>query len=92
MLWTWQHGDISANPVFSGDFKKALGAIKAEAVVMPCQMDLYFPVADNEAEVAHMPNGVCRQIQGVWGHFAGGGANPADTQFIDDALKALLTD
>ena len=47
MLWSWQNGDISANPVFKGDFKKALGAIKAKAIVMPGAMDLYFPVADN---------------------------------------------
>ena len=90
MLWTWQNGDISANPVFKGDFKKALGAIKSKAVVMPGAMDLYFPVADNEEEVRHMPNAVCKPIPGVWGHFAGGGANPVDTKFIDDNLKALL--
>ena len=90
MLWTWQYGDISANPVFNGNFKKALGAIKAKAIVMPGEMDLYFPVVDNQAEVAQMPNAVCRPIPGVWGHFAGGGANPVDTKFIDDNLKELL--
>lgn len=90
MLWSWQHGDISDNPVFKGDFKKALGAIKARAIVMPAERDLYFPVADNEWEVSHMPNAECRPIPGVWGHFAGGGSSPADTRFIDDALKELL--
>lgn len=90
MLWSWQYGDISANPVFNGDFKKALGAIKAKALVMPGEMDLYFPVVDNEWEVKHMPNAVCKPIPGVWGHFAGGGANPVDTKFIDDNLKELL--
>jgi homoserine O-acetyltransferase/O-succinyltransferase len=76
--------------VFKGDFKKALGAIKARAVVMPGEMDLYFPVVDNEVEVSHMPHAVCAPIPGVWGHFAGGGANPVDTKFIDDKLKELL--
>jgi homoserine O-acetyltransferase len=90
MLWSWQNGDISDNPVFEGDIQKALGAIKARAVVMPGEMDLYFPVADNVWEVAHMPNAVCKPIPGVWGHFAGGGANAVDTQFIDDQLKELL--
>jgi len=90
MLWSWQHGDISDNPVFKGDFKKALGAIKARALVMPAERDLYFPVADNEWEVSHMPNAECRPIPGVWGHFAGGGSSPVDTRFIDDALKELL--
>ncbi|KLN58178.1 alpha/beta fold hydrolase [Variovorax paradoxus] len=90
MLWSWQHGDISDNPVFKGDFKKALGAIKARAIVMPAERDLYFPVADNEWEVSHMPNAECRPIPGVWGHFAGGGSSPVDTRFIDTALKELL--
>ncbi len=90
MLWTWQNGDISANPIFNGDFKKALAAIKAKAIVMPGQMDLYFPPEDNEEEVKHMPNAICRPIPGVWGHFAGAGANPVDTKFIDDRLKELL--
>ena len=90
MLWSWQHGDISDNPVFKGDFKKALGAIRARAIVMPAERDLYFPVADNEWEVSHMPNAECRPIPGVWGHFAGGGSSPVDTRFIDTALKELL--
>jgi len=90
MLWSWQHGDISDNPVFKGDIKKALGAIQARAIVMPAERDLYFPVADNEWEVSHMPNAECRPIPGVWGHFAGGGSSPVDTRFIDDTLKELL--
>jgi homoserine O-acetyltransferase len=39
-----------------------------------------------------MPNAELRVIPGVWGHFAGGGANPPDTTFIDQALKDLLSD
>ena len=56
MLWTWQNGDISDNELYKGDFKAALGAIKAKAYVMPGQTDLYFPPEDSEFEVAHMPN------------------------------------
>jgi len=26
----------------------------------------------------------------VWGHFAGGGANPADVAFIDNGIAELL--
>ncbi len=90
MLWSWQYGDISANPVFKGDFKKALGAIQAKAYVMPGERDLYFPVADNAIEVSNMPNAELRPIPGVWGHFAGGGVHEEDTKFIDKNLKELL--
>ncbi len=42
MLWTWQHADISANDIYKGDFVAALRAIKARAIVMPGETDLYF--------------------------------------------------
>ncbi len=57
---------------------------------MPCRTDFYFPPEDNAAEVALMPNAELRVIESVWGHYAGGGRNAADTDFIDTALKELL--
>lgn len=91
MLWTWQNGDISANPKFGGDFDKALGAIKAKALVMPGSTDLYFPPEDSQYEVSKMPNAEYRPILSIWGHFAGGpGTNPVDVKFLDNSLKELL--
>jgi homoserine O-acetyltransferase/O-succinyltransferase len=91
MLWTWQNGDISANPLYGGDFAKALGAIKAQAYVMPGRTDLYFPPEDSEFETAHMPNAKLVPIESVWGHFAGGpGTNPDDVAFLDAKLNELL--
>jgi homoserine O-acetyltransferase len=91
MLWTWQHGDISDNETFKGDFKKALGAITAKAYVMPGQTDLYFPPEDSRFEVANMPNATFLPIPSIWGHFAGGpGTNPDDVKFLDSKLKELL--
>ncbi|MET8006132.1 alpha/beta fold hydrolase [Nonomuraea glycinis] len=89
MLWTWQNADIGRTPGFDG-VEEALAAIRMPAIVMPAQQDLYFPPEDNEWEVSHMPNAELRVIPGAWGHFAGGGLNPVDTKFIDDALKELL--
>ena len=91
MLWAWQHGDVGMTPGFDGDLEAALGSIQAKAIVMPGQTDLYFPPEDNEYEVSHMKNAEFRPIPSIWGHFAGGGMNPADTKFIDDALKELLS-
>jgi homoserine O-acetyltransferase len=91
MLWTWQNGDISDNEIYKGDYKAALGAIKAKAFVMPGATDLYFPVADSEIEVASMPNAKLVPVPSIWGHFAGGpGTNPKDVDFIDVELKKLL--
>ena len=91
MVHTWQKGDISDNPLYQGDFLKALGAIKAKARLMPSETDQYFPPADNEMEVSYMPNAELHVIPSIWGHLAGGpGRNPKDTQFIDTKLKELL--
>ncbi|TVQ18745.1 MAG: alpha/beta fold hydrolase [Leptolyngbya sp. DLM2.Bin15] len=90
MLWTWQNGNIGNTPGFDGNFEQALASIKAKAIVMPGQTDLYFPPEDNEYEVKHMPNAEFVAIPSIWGHFAGGGINSVDTEFIDRHVKALL--
>ena len=67
-----------------------LAHMQAKAIVMPALIDLYFPVADEEYEVSHMPDAELRVIPGIWGHFAGGGSCDTDTAFIDKGLKDLL--
>ena len=90
MLWTWQNGDIGKTPGFDGDHVAALRSIKADTISLPAEKDLYFPPEDEEYASQFIPNGEFRVIPGVWGHFAGGGANPVDTKYIDDVLKELL--
>lgn len=89
-IWTWQHGDISANETFERDFDKALGAITAKSFVMPCDHDLYFRVADSEIEVAAMPNAELRVIRSPYGHMSAGDKDAKDSVFIDDQLRELL--
>src|SRR5262245_60392796 len=91
MLWTWQHADISANELYRGDLAKALGAITADAIVMPSETDLYFTVEDNRREVALMPKAELRPIPSIWGHRAGNPAqNPQDAKFIGLVVRELL--
>ena len=91
MLWTWQNADASANPKYCGDFAAAMGAVRARAIVMPGQTDLYFPPEDNEYEVSLMPNAELRPIPSIWGHMAGApGLNPDDAAFLDRAMRELL--
>ncbi len=90
-LWAWQQGDVSANPRYRGDFAKALGAIAARAIVIPCTQDLYFPPADNAIEVAAMPNAEMRPFDSPWGHcVAGPGNEPAFERFLDQAIHELI--
>jgi len=89
MLDTWWNGDVGRTPGF-GSTEEALASIRARAIVMPAEKDLYFPPEDEAWEVSHMANAELRVIPGVWGHFAGGGSNPVDTAFIDRAAAELL--
>ena len=70
---------------------KALGAIKAKAILVPCTQDLYFPPEDNALEVVHMPNAELRPYDSPWGHcVASPGKVPAFEKFLDDAIRELL--
>lgn len=90
-LWTWQHGDISANDLYRGDLEMALAGIKAEVLLMPSATDLYFQTDDNRAELPHLRHGRLVEIPSVWGHRAGNPRdNPQDTAFIDAEVEKLL--
>lgn len=88
---TWQRADISANPLYDGDLARALGAIRARAILMPCTQDLYFPPEDNALEVRHMPDAELRPFASPWGHcVASPGNDPGFERFLDDAIRDLL--
>jgi homoserine O-acetyltransferase len=58
---------------------------------MPSETDLYFRVADNAAELAHLASGSLQPIPSVWGHRAGNpSANPEDAAFLKMAVGSLL--
>ncbi len=90
-LSTWKHGDIGNNPLYGGDFKKALGSIKARSILIPCTTDLYFPPEDNEIEVRHMPNADLRPFDSPWGHcVASPGNEPEFARVLDSCISELL--
>jgi len=90
-IWTWQHADISDNAIYHRDFRRALGAIRARAIVMPCSTDQYFAPEDNAAEVAAMRNAELRVYDSPWGHCVGSpGRVPDFQQAVDEAAAELL--
>jgi homoserine O-acetyltransferase len=90
MLGAWQRNDVAALPEFNGDLAAALGSIRAKALVMSAETDLYFTPEDLEYEASLIPQARYEVIRSVWGHQAGNGLNPADSAFIDRQLKQLL--
>ncbi len=90
-IWTWQHADISDCEAHRGDLEAALGAIRAQALILPSETDLYFRVADNAREVARLPNAELRPIPSIWGHRAGNPRDtPEDAAFLRAAVAGLL--
>ncbi|KAG2342919.1 homoserine acetyltransferase, partial [Suillus weaverae] len=89
LLNTWQKGDISIIRD-GGDYEKALKSIKAKGLIMPSKTDLYFTPEDSENEVSHLRDAKLHVIPTIWGHFAGGGANPPDVAFISEKITEFL--
>ena len=88
---TWNEADISNNGLYHGDLEAALGAINAKVLLMPSETDLYFRVADNEAELSHLRNGRLATIPSIWGHRAGSPEGiPADLEFLTSHVRAWL--
>jgi homoserine O-acetyltransferase/O-succinyltransferase len=88
---TWQEADISANDLYAGDLPKALASISARVLLMPSATDLYFRVADNEAELAHLKSAELAVIPSIWGHRAGNPrSSPADLAFLAAQVRFWL--
>ena len=84
---TWLTADIA----LGGDLPAALAAIRARVLLVPCETDLYFRVADNAAELPHLQDAELRPIPSVWGHRAGSPAGlPEETAFLRTAVADWL--
>ena len=87
-LWTWEKGDISDNPMHRGDYLTALRAIQARTIILPVDLDRYFPPEDAQFDAEHIPNAEYRITRSDWGHMAA--MNPGNSPGIDAALRDLL--
>lgn len=91
MLDSWQHADISDNPLYGGDLSRALRAVTARTLLLPVDSDLYFHPDDNRVEAALLPNAELRVLDSSWGNCAGGPArNVPVSALIDRAIRELL--
>lgn len=88
---TWLHCDVSNNPTYRGDYRRALRSITAKTLVMPSATDLYFTPEDCLAEAEMIPNSEYLPIPSIWGHRAGNPyQNVEDEIFIKQAVEKLL--
>jgi len=70
--------------------RAALARIKALTFVMPMSSDMFFPVADCQAEWRLIPNAEFRPIETIDGHLALFGADPNALAQLDRHLTELL--
>jgi len=75
-----------------GLYQKALAGIQAKVLLMPCRTDQYFPPEDSEIEMQHLQHGTLAVIESTWGHVAGGGLNPKDTEFMNGQIARFLNE
>jgi homoserine O-acetyltransferase len=90
-LHTWQTADISKTPGRNDDLAKALGAIRAKAMLSPAETDLYFPPADMAWEAKQMRDAELRIIPGVFGHLSEAGIDPACNEYLGNSIRMLLS-
>ena len=91
-LKTWQTTDISSGPIYNNDFKKALKAISAKTILMPCNQDLYFRTKDNEIESQYINNATLRPIDSPFGHCAANPGNDKNFELqLDKNISELLS-
>ena len=91
-LWTWQKADISDNEIYRGNLAMALAAIRARALIMPCETDRYFMVEDNALEMPHLAHAELRPIPSIMGHLAGSVfGTPQDAAFLAKGVHDLLS-
>jgi homoserine O-acetyltransferase len=90
MIDTWLRCDVSQNPIFQGDYHRALASITAKTLVMPATTDLYFTPEDCAAEAAIIPQAKYLPIPSIWGHRAGNPyQNSEDAAFIRKAVTGI---
>jgi homoserine O-acetyltransferase len=90
-LQTWDAGDIGAIPAYHGDLPAALRAITARTLLIPGATDLYFPVADNAADMPFLASAELLPIPSIWGHVAGAPSpGSEDHRFLRTAVRRWL--
>lgn len=91
MLGMWQRGDIArCTETAEGDLGKALQAIEANVLLMPCETDQYFRPYVNQREQKSLKSAMVAVVPSIWGHIVGGDADKEATKWMDDKIRSFL--
>jgi len=96
--WAYDRHNVGDTPVdgktlFGGDPVRALHGVKARALLMSGELDLYNPVEEGIAASEAIPDGRHVTIPSVQGHVAASaGYRPADLEFINATVRGFLAE
>jgi len=90
--WAYESHDVGATPGMSGDYAKALRAIKAKTLIMTGVKVLLNPEWEPLEAARHIRDvrTVTISPESVTGHFAAGGFRPADVEQINTEVATFL--
>lgn len=84
---------MDGKPVYGGDPIRALHAVRAKALLMSGELDLYNPVEEGIEAAAAIPDGRHVTIPSVQGHVAAAaGFKPVDVEFINATVRGFMRD
>ena len=84
---------VDGQAVYAGDPIRALHAVKAKALLMSGELDLYNPQDNGVEAAAAIPGGRHVTIPSMQGHVAASpGFDPADLTFINTTVRDFLAD
>ncbi|CAK7568623.1 MAG: hypothetical protein SEPTF4163_006619 [Sporothrix epigloea] len=95
MLGMWQRGDVSTlygKGYTTKTLSETLASIKVPVLLMPSRTDQYFRWQISEREASMITNAVLKIIPSIWGHLAGFGTNPIDTEWMDSQIRTFLAE
>ncbi|KAH7394677.1 homoserine O-acetyltransferase-like protein [Pyrenochaeta sp. MPI-SDFR-AT-0127] len=89
----WQRGDVARcvpDVDVDGRLEHALQMIKARVLLIPCETDQYFRPYVSEREAQSLQTAWVDILPSIWGHLAGSGASPRDTQWMNERIHTFL--
>jgi homoserine O-acetyltransferase len=88
--WAYDRHDVGTMPAFNGDTIKALGSIKAKAILMNAPGDLYNPTVEAAEDAKYILGAQYIVIPSLQGHFAASPAKAADVEFMNKKITEFL--
>ncbi|KAJ5981038.1 hypothetical protein N7481_008336 [Penicillium waksmanii] len=93
MLGMWQRSDLSltvSRTVEETTVEATLRRLTSNILLMPCLTDQYFKWEASKIEASFLQHGELAIIPSIWGHTAGGGGSPEDTEWMDQRINRFL--